>query len=210
MLRLLLIGLWSIGLALLTACAPADPAPTPAPGETEQIRASDGETGIISVTYPAQWIAVEQADHSISLANSPQALRSYDIDMTELQPGHLAGTVSALKKDALPVDIENTPQGVLSYVVRTISQGGQVEYTFGTVDSVTLNGREAAVSEGFGTETGSDAALAIRVLVIDADEAYGILFFGAPFGELTPQYDTLAEIAGSFLFNPLPTPEPAG
>ncbi len=210
MIRLLLIFPGIAGLFLLAACTPADPTPTPRPGETRQIRASDGATGIISVMYPAQWVAIEQADHSISLANSPQALRSYDIDITELQPEHLAGTVSALKKDALPVDIENSPQGVLSYVVRTISQGGRVEYTFGTVDSVTISGRAAAVSEGFGTETDSEAALEIRVLVIDAGEAYGMLFFGAPFGELTPRYDTLAEIAGSFQFEPIATPEQAG
>jgi hypothetical protein len=193
-------------MLFLAACTPGTSRPTPLPGETQQIRASDGETGIITVTYPAQWVAIEQADHSISLANSPQALRSYDIDITELQDGHIAGTVSALKRNVIPVDIDNTPEGVLGYITDTVTaQSGRVNYSFGTVEAARMDGRDGAVSEGFGVETDSETVIEVRLLVIEADDAYGIMFFGAPFDELTPQYAMLEDIAASFQFEPIPS-----
>jgi hypothetical protein len=102
------------------------------------------------------------------------------------------------------VDIDNTPEGVLAYMIDTIAgQGGRVAYSFGTIERITPEGRSAAASEGFGVETGSETVIEIRLMVIEADDAYGILFFGAPFDELTPQYSTLNDIAASFQFEPL-------
>lgn len=188
-------------VSVFTACSSVLPLrPTSDPNIPKTITATDNTSGLILIEYPGDWLADAPGDATISVGNSGLAIRNYRDDITNLETGQVVGTVSALAKSALPDNVDDSVIGVLRYITGVISAptGGQARYTFGSLQERTLNNRAAAVSDGLGT--GNDIALDLRVLVIDADAAYGVIFVGAPFDELQAYWPQIDGIAASFTF----------
>lgn len=188
-------------ISLLTACGNVLPArPTHDPAVPKTITATDNTSGLIRIAYPGDWLADAPGDATISVGNSGLAIRNYRDDITELESGQVVGTVSALAKSALPNNIDDNVLSVLRYITGLISAPteGQARYTFGSLQERTMDGRAAALSDGLGT--GNDIALDLRVVVIDAGAAYGVIFIGAPFDELQAYWPQIDSIAQSFAF----------
>lgn len=174
--------------------------PTHDPSVPRTATATDNVTGLLRVQFPGDWLSANPNDSTLTLSNSGAAIRNYGDDVTRLQPGQIIGTVSALAKDALPDTVADSARGVANYVIGTITAAGDgpLRYTFGSIEALQLGEQALVRSDGLGTS--ENLALEVRVMVVDTEAAYGILFFTTRLDELqqyTPQMDMVAQ---SFTF----------
>lgn len=188
-------------LIVLAACSPtASSDPTRDPQLPKTITATDNTSGVIRIEYPGDWLADALGDATINVGNSGLAIRNYRDDITHIESGQVVGTVSALTKRTLPEIVDDDVASVMRFVTGTISAPteGTLRYTFGSIQASGSGDQAVAVSDGLGT--GADLALDLRVVVVDAGAAYGILFFSAPFDELQTYWSQIDQIAASFEF----------
>jgi hypothetical protein len=203
---LYLLALCSLCLA---ACAPSPRIDdgqlraidgTPDLSRPKVVWVTDRATGVIEVNYPIEWIARTDDDGSVAVANSVQAISVYGIDVTELDADHMAGTVSAFLKSAVPADIDNSLRGMMNWFKGRVGAPNdeRVRYTFGATQIVTRAGRQIALADGIGTQ--GEIALDVRVLIVETETAYGIMFFVAPLQQLQAYYPQLLDVAAQFQF----------
>lgn len=184
-------------LLILSACNSDFAArPTHDPNVPKVLQATDGTSGVFEVSFLGTWVGLETSSASINIANTGFALRSYENGIENLQDDHIAGTVSAILKNALPETVNRDEiADVTRYISGRISAPqSDILYTFG---SVTVD-NDIAYTDGLGG--GDNVALDVRLLVVDGGEAYGILFFAARIGQLEIYWDDLSTIAQSFSF----------
>ncbi|MDQ7025200.1 MAG: hypothetical protein Q9P44_06535 [Anaerolineae bacterium] len=189
--------LFVLMLLILSACNSDFAArPTHDPNIPKVLQATDGATGVFQVSFPGTWVGIETSTASINIANSGFAMRNYEKGIENLQEDHLAGTVSAILKNALPetVNREDIADVVLYISGRISAPQSDILYTFGSVNV------ENAIATIDGLGGGDNIALDVRLLLVDRGEAYGIVFFAARIGQLEPHFDTLNSIAQSFSF----------
>jgi len=197
---------WLLFISLIlvfAACDAFEPTATHHPNVPRSISATDGQTGVFTVQYPGDWVALEQSDNSISIGNSGFALRIYSDDITVVQSGQVVGTVGMLPKSAVKAPhVENSVQGVMNYFtgIVTVPLDG-VNYSFGSTQIVRRKDKTIAIVEGLGTR--DNLAFDLRVMIVDAGEAYGVMFFGTPFDEIDRYTEPLDFIAANFSFVPM-------
>jgi hypothetical protein len=201
----LMMSRWFIMVAvlLLTACTEGESSVD----QPRTIYASDEQTGVIAVVLPPYWAGLQAADASLMVGNGGKAVRAYESVITDLEAGMTAGTVSAIIKEALIGQVEDTPEAVALNITSALSaRTASIRYTFGMVTELELAGRNAvaldglAISSGDSAETADDIVLEVLVIVLDAGAAYGVLFVAAPFTEMESYRAQWDEIAASFRF----------
>lgn len=169
--------------------------------EPQIVQATDGETGIVEILLPVGWIAREAGQGALNLANSKDAFRHYWTNQLSIETGEIGGTISALSKATMPNTVENSLDGLAQWVGGRFTNQAEAVYSFGQVQRGSLNGREIAIIDGLAT--GSDGAIELRFILVDAGDAYGIILFAAPLLELEQSTAILEEIVSSFRFIPL-------
>lgn len=188
---------WLLIVSFINACTTA---PQRDPAMPRTLYSTDNESGIISITVPGDWVHLLERTHSISISNAGRALRSFGGTMTDIEAGEVVGSVLAQTKETLPDSVEDTPTGIMNFVIGTLTRQteGDTGYSFGSIETTTLGDYAAFYSDGLATTP--DTAHDLRLIVLDAESAYGILFFGAPFDELAAHADAIEAIAASFTF----------
>lgn len=187
-------------VVFLNACASLSDLDSDAP---RTIHSTDNQSGIISVTVPGTWPHILERTHSITISNEGRALRSYNGTMSNLETGEVIGSILAQTKATLPDEIDDSPTGIMNFVIGTLTRENDLEttYSFGSIETTTIGEYEAFFSNGLATAP--DTAHDLRLIVLDTDLAYGILLFGAPFDELATYTDIINVIASTFTFEPL-------
>lgn len=201
--RTLKTGLLVALLAVVLAACGGNDDSTPAGDTTttggvelpQSITSTDDAGGVLTVDYPAGWIAQEFGG-SVSIGNDQAVFTS---DAQQLNAGQVIGTLLALPSEMLGLlglgDNPSVTDVLANFMNTTLTEDPEAQFTVGEVDTFTVNGRPAAMQTGTGTDASGTNDVAF--VMVEAGAGFVLVSFIAPQGEIANYDAQIRAIAGS-------------
>ncbi len=167
--------------------------------QAQTIDSVDFLGGTLSVIYPAGW-AAQGSQGAILLANSAEALQMANT-LYSLTDGQVAGTVTFLGNGAglLGLAPGATPLDALTSFSNTLASGeAGILATLGAPEAFTANAKEGAIATGSAEDNA--ITLSLAVAIVEENDGYALIVFGAPEGEIDQYKDTITSLAGSVAY----------
>lgn len=164
----------------------------------QTITTTDDAGGVLTVSYPAGWFAQEFSG-SVVVGNDEEVFTS---DAAQLPSGQTIGTILALPTAMLGVfglpENPSTADVLANFMENTRNEDPDAQFTFGEPQTLTLNGKQAALQSGTGTDANGTSD--VVVIVVETGAGFVLVSFTAPENEAANFDAQVRGIAGSVDF----------